>query len=116
MRRLVPILSLLALVLGLLTAQAAPAGAATDYILCDGQTFSDWTKPVFVLDGGVYADITRRKVIRNCSFRDSAHDAPAISIRNARNVLIERSTFENIRSGRTGDGTHAIAIPGGAGR
>ena len=84
--------------------------AASVVYVCDGEVFSGYSKTAIVLDGGVAADPAVQKIVRGCTFRDSG--SPGIAIRNARNVLIEGSTFENIRSNRAGDGVSAIRIPG----
>ena len=78
-------------------------------ILCENQVYDGYTSKLFVLDAGVDQDPAIQKVIRNCTFRNSAE--PAIVIANARNVLIEGNVFENIRTNIPGDGVHAINIP-----
>lgn len=78
-------------------------------ILCDNQVFDGYTTKPFVLDSETDQDPTIQKVIRNCTFRNSSQ--PAVVLRDARNVLIEGNTFENIRTHIPGDGVHAINIP-----
>jgi parallel beta-helix repeat protein len=90
--------------------QPTPAAGASSLVLCDGRTFDGYASSPFKLDGGVYADASVRKIIRNCTFRNS--DVPGIRLVNARNVLIEGNTFQNIRTHVPGTGVHAIAIPG----
>ncbi|MBI4790809.1 MAG: right-handed parallel beta-helix repeat-containing protein [Chloroflexi bacterium] len=82
-------------------------------VLCDGQVFDGYTKKLFVLNSARDQDPNIQKVIRNCTFRNSA--MAAIVLQNAKNVLIEGNTFENIRTRIAGDGVHAINIPCPAG-
>jgi hypothetical protein len=80
-------------------------------VLCDGQVYDGFTKPAFVLGKQARdTDPNITKVIRNCTFRNSA--VPGIVVRSARNVVIEGSTFQNIRTHIPGVGVHAISIPG----
>ena len=85
-----------------------PSG--NDRVLCDGKVYDGYTTKLFQLNGGVDADASVRKVIRNCTFRNSK-EVPIV-ITNARNVLIEGNTFENIRTHVVGDGVHGINITG----
>ncbi|MBI4788050.1 MAG: right-handed parallel beta-helix repeat-containing protein [Chloroflexi bacterium] len=83
-------------------------------VLCDGKVYDGYTTRLFQLDGGVDADASVQKVIRNCTFRNSKQ--VPIVITNAKNVLIEGNTFDSIRTHVAGDGVHAINITGpGAG-
>jgi parallel beta-helix repeat protein len=86
------------------------SGTASEQILCDGQTFDGYQDTPFVFKSNVDQDPSIRKVIRNCTFRNGS--TPAILLRNARNVVIESSTFENIRTNVPGKGVHAIYIQG----
>ncbi len=88
----------------------ATSATATVRVLCDGQVYDGYTARLFQLDSATDQDPTIQKVIRNCVFRNS--NIPAIVINNAKNVLIEGSTFENIRTNTPGDGVHAINITG----
>lgn len=87
------------------------ASAASVLVLCDGQTFDGYTSRPFQLKAKttVNLDPNVQKVIRNCTFRNSA--MPAIAIWSAKNVLIEGNTFENIRTHQAGVGVHAISLP-----
>lgn len=87
------------------------ASAAGVLVLCDGQTFDGYTSRPFQLKAktAVNLDPNVQKVIRNCTFRNSA--LPAIAIWSAKNVLIEGNTFENIRTHQAGVGVHAISLP-----
>ena len=82
-------------------------------VLCDSQVFDGYTKRPFLLASASDQDPNIQKAIRNCTFRNSS--MPAIVIQNAKNVLIEGNTFENIRTHIPGDGVHAINIPCPAG-
>lgn len=95
------------------TATPITVPSASVRLLCDGKVYDGYTTKPFVLDSTVDQDPTIQKVIRNCVFRNSK--LPAITIRNAKNVLIEGSTFENIRTHVAGDDVHAINIPCPAG-
>ncbi|MBI4066826.1 right-handed parallel beta-helix repeat-containing protein [Candidatus Gottesmanbacteria bacterium] len=77
-------------------------------ILCDGKTYDGFSSTIFKLDGGEGADGSIQKIIRNCIFRNGT--ARAIVLKNAKNVLIENNTFQNIRSNQPGIGTHGIAV------
>ena len=103
---LVPI----ALILSLLftSAQAAQPIPGEILVLCDGETFDGYTKPVFKLNSPIHRNPDVKKIIRNCTFRNST-ESP-ITIWDAQNVLIEDNTFENIRTKVAGKGVHAINI------
>lgn len=94
-----------------------PANAATDLVLCAGQTYTGWTKAPIKLDPAkvpALADPAVRKVIRGCTFEHSARSKrtqPALVILGVRNLLITGSVFRDIHS-VTGNGVHAIAIKG----
>lgn len=81
----------------------------TVQVLCDGQVYDGYTTIPFLFKSISDQDPAIQKVIRNCTFQNS--NLPAIVIKNARNVLIEDSTFQNIRTNITGVGVHAINIP-----
>lgn len=98
----------LAVALALLSA-GSMAAAASVKVLCENKVFDGFTRKLFVLDTPVDRDPTIQKVFRNCVFRNG--NQPAIVISNAQNVLIEGNTFDNIRTGKPGDGVHAINIP-----
>ncbi|MBI4790808.1 MAG: right-handed parallel beta-helix repeat-containing protein [Chloroflexi bacterium] len=87
-----------------------PPPSGNQRILCDGKVYDGYTSRLFQLDGGVDADASVQKVIRNCTFRNSK-EVPIV-LQNARNVLIEGNTFYNIRTRVVGDGVHAINITG----
>lgn len=89
-------------------ARERPAGGSVR-ILCENKVFDGYKDKLFVLDSAVDRNPAVQKVIRNCTFRNGAQ--PPIVIRDAQNVLIEGNTFENIRSGASGNGIHAINIP-----
>ncbi len=78
-------------------------------ILCENKVYDGYTKKLFVLETAEDQDPNIQKVIRNCTFRNGSE--PALVVRSARNVLVEGSTFENIRSNQPGVGVHAINIP-----
>jgi len=83
-----------------------PSGAAgAEQVLCQNKTFSGFTKPPFVLQGGSPGV---RKVIRNCTFRNAG--VPGIQVRAVDNLVVEDSTFENLRTNVPGKGTHGIAL------
>ena len=87
-------------------------------IICDGKTFSRWGGSTPITIGGSSDDANGniQKVIRNCVFSNPAGVASskaAIDIKQGNNILIENSRFDNIRTLKTGDGVHAINIPGG---
>lgn len=88
----------------LLTAQSV--SATTVLILCDGKTFDGYTKPPFRFLRRRAADPMVRKIIRNCTFKNS--NVPGILLNNADNVLIVGNTFYNIRTYTAGEGVHAI--------
>lgn len=100
----------LAFILSWLLISPHPARAATDepLILCDGETFDGYTKPLFKLQSPVHKNPNVKKIIRNCTFRNSTE--PPIRIWDAQNVLIEGNTFENIRTHVAGKGVHAINV------
>ena len=76
-------------------------------VLCDGQTFENFTEVPFTLrDPG-----QSNSIIRNCIFRNSPNDKAAINIYGATNVTIEGCTFDNIRAPNVGNDTQAIGIP-----
>ncbi len=79
-------------------------------VLCDGKVYDGYTSRPFQLDSATDKDPTILKVIRNCVFRNSKE--AAIVIKDAKNVLIEGNSFENIRTHIAGDGVHAINITG----
>lgn len=83
--------------------------AGSVQVLCDSKVYDGYTTVPFQLKSTSHQDPTIQKVIRNCVFRNS--NLPAVVIKNARNVLIEGSTFENIRTHTPGVGVHAINIP-----
>ncbi len=118
MRRLALLLAVPLLLPVALAWSIGTALATTDLVLCDGQTWTGWTKAVYKLDASKDArmgDPAIRKVIRGCTFTGSARSAdtqPAIVIVAARNVLITGSTFADIHTGVPGQGVHAIAIRG----
>jgi parallel beta-helix repeat protein len=89
------------------TATPAPTGKVK--ILCENKVYDGYTSKLFVLETAEDQDPSIQKVIRNCTFRNGS--APALVLRSARNVLVEGSTFENIRSNQPGVGVHAINIP-----
>ncbi|MBI4790384.1 MAG: right-handed parallel beta-helix repeat-containing protein [Chloroflexi bacterium] len=95
------------------TPTATPLTSGSVRVLCDSQIYDSYTTKPFVLDTTIDQDPTVQKVIRNCTFRNS--NKPPIVIRNAKNVLVEGSTFENIRTNIAGDGVQAINIPCPAG-
>jgi nitrous oxidase accessory protein NosD len=88
----------------------ASVPTTSEQVLCDGQTFDGYADTPFVFKSDVAQDPSIRKIIRNCTFRNSA--AAAILLRSARNVVIEASTFENIRTNVPGRGVHGIYIQG----
>ncbi len=98
------------------TATKAPATATpvsgSVRVLCDGKVYDGYTTRLFQLDSATDKDPTIQKVIRNCVFRNSSQ--VPIVIKDAKNVLIEGNTFENIRTHIAGDGVHAINITGPA--
>jgi parallel beta-helix repeat protein len=83
--------------------QANPA-----IILCNNQVFDGYTKSPFILQAERDKNPGIQKIIRNCTFKNSTE--PGIVINDAQNVLIEGSTFENIRTGVPGLGVHGINI------
>jgi len=85
------------------------SAAGSTRILCENKVFDGYKDKLFVLGSAVDRDPAIQKVIRNCTFRNGVQ--PPIVIQDARNVLIEGNTFENIRTGIPGDGIHAINIP-----
>lgn len=87
-----------------------PSPGGNVQVLCDGKTYDGFGSRLFQLDSGTAADASIQKVIRNCVFRNSSQ--VPIVIKNAKNVLIEGSTFENIRTHIAGDGVHGINITG----
>lgn len=87
----------------------SPALNVTVKVLCDGKVFDGYSQKVFDLKTAEDQNPNVQKVIRNCVFRNSTQ--PAIVITNAKNVLIEGNTFENIRTNIPGVGVHAINIP-----
>lgn len=112
MRGLAAILAVLFLLAG-----AGVVTGSADLVLCDGQTYTGWTKAPLKLDPAKDArlsDPSVRKVIRGCTFAGSARSdgtQPAILVLGVRNLLITGSTFRDIHS-VTGNGVHAIAIKG----
>lgn len=93
------------------TATPQPSPTSTvlpgSLVLCDGNQNASPIK----LDGGVYADPSVLKIIRNCTY-DHIVGSHAIVLNGARNVLIEGNTFADIHSGVVGTGQHGIAIRG----
>jgi len=87
------------------TPSQTPSGSGL--ILCDGNLNASPIK----LDGGIYADPSVQKVIRDCTF-DHIVGSHAIVLNGAQNVLIEGNTFADIHSGVVGTGQHGIAIRG----
>lgn len=88
---------------------ASTAQASSVKVLCDGKTYTGTAAVhVFVLQDSVAQDATIQKVIRNCTFKD-APDTPVV-LQNTRNVLIENSTFENIRTHQAGVGAFGIGV------
>ncbi|HLF26346.1 MAG TPA: right-handed parallel beta-helix repeat-containing protein [Anaerolineae bacterium] len=77
-------------------------------VLCENKVYDGYTRKLFVLDSAVDRDPSVQKIIRNCTFRNG--NEPPIVLADARNVLIEGSTFENIRTHVAGKGVHAINI------
>jgi parallel beta-helix repeat protein len=77
-------------------------------ILCEGKVYDGYTKNLFVLKTAEDKNPAIQKVIRNCTFRNSAK--AAITFNDAQNVLIEGNTFENIRTNIPGTDVHAIDI------
>lgn len=75
-------------------------------ILCDGQIYDGANKILFNLETEQDKNPNIKKIIRNCTFKNS--NRPPIVINSAQNVLIEGNTFENIRTNIPGSGIHAI--------
>jgi parallel beta-helix repeat protein len=86
-----------------------PAPTGKVKILCENKVYDGYTSKLFVLETAEDQNPNIQKVIRNCTFRNGSE--PALVLRSARNVLVEGSTFENIRSNQPGVGVHAINIP-----
>ncbi len=93
-------------VTGTSTPKPPPSGGVR--VLCDGQVYDGYKGRLFQLQSAVDQDPNIQKIIRNCVFRNST-EAP-IAIRNAKNVLIEGNTFENLRTNQPGVGLIAIDI------
>jgi parallel beta-helix repeat protein len=85
--------------------QPAAKAAVGEQVLCENRTFSAYARSPFILD---WPNPGVRKVIRNCTFRNAS--TPGILIRAVDNLLVENSTFENIRTNVPGQGVHAIAL------
>lgn len=77
-------------------------------VLCNNQVFDGYTRSPFILQSEQDKNPGVQKIIRNCTFRNSTE--PGVVINDAQNVLIEGSTFENIRTGIPGVGVHGINI------
>lgn len=76
--------------------------------LCENKIFDGYTTSPFMLQTEKDTDPKIKKIIRNCTFRNSTQ--AAIIINDAQNVLIENNTFENIRTNQAGKDVHAINI------
>ncbi len=87
-------------------AGAAPYSSVV--VLCENKVFDGYAKKPFVLKKGQATDPTIQKVIRNCTFKNSS--LPAVVIQNAQNVLIENSSFENIRTHKPGVGVFGVSL------
>ena len=85
-------------------------------VLCEGKNFSDWGRasPIEVGDSQDDRDPNIQKIIKNCTFVNPPGVAvfePAIVIKQGKNILIEGSRFENIRTLEPGIGIFAIGLP-----
>ena len=77
-------------------------------VLCENKVFDGYTNKPFVLKSTQDKDPNIQKVIRNCTFKNS--NLPGVVIQDAQNVLIEHSTFENIRTHQPGKGVFGVSL------
>lgn len=94
-----------------------PTGVTTgkEYIYCENKTYTGFSDPVVVIGKqAVDQDPNVVKVIRGCTFKDAASgtNRPAVNLVSGKNILIENSTFENIRSNVPDLGRFAIGMGG----
>jgi hypothetical protein len=85
------------------------SGRSEDLIIAEDQVFDGFTEPlIFPGDRATDTNPNVRKVVRNCVFKNS--NQIAILIRDARNILVDGCTFENLRSGISGKDLGAIKV------
>jgi parallel beta-helix repeat protein len=77
-------------------------------ILCDNKVYSGYTKSPLILQTELDKNPAVQKIIRNCTFKNSTQ--PGIVLNDAKNVLIEGNTFENIRTNVAGADVNGIII------